>query len=94
MLRKSDVTTSNFTSRARTTTHRHDIEMHTDMEHAKRLDTKNMNNFWIDAIKKETHDVGIAFEILEDNVLMPMGHRKVTCHLVLGVKIDFTRKDR
>ena len=48
----------------------------------------------VDAIKKEMHDVGITFEILEENVLMPMGHRKVPCHLLLGVKIYFTRKAR
>ena len=28
-------------------------------------------------MKKEAHDVGIAFEILEDDVSMSMGHRKV-----------------
>ena len=38
------------------------------------------------------HDVKIALEILEDNVLMPMGHRKGASYLVLDVKIDFTRK--
>ena len=48
----------------------------------------------VDAIKKEMHDVGIAFEILEDNVSMPIGYRKVTGHLVFDVKMDFTRKDR
>ena len=40
------------------------------------------------------HDVGIASEILEDNVSMPMGKRKVTGYLVFDVKIDFTRKAR
>ena len=48
----------------------------------------------VDAIKKEMHDVGIAFEILEDNVSMPIGYRKVTGHLVFDVKMDFTRKAR
>ena len=48
----------------------------------------------VDDIKMEMHDVGITFEILEDNVSMPMGHKKVTGHLVFDVKIDFTRKAR
>ena len=89
-----DVIISNVTSRARKTTHKYGIEMPTEIEHAKRIDAKNGNTFWIDAIKKEMHDVGIAFEILEDNVSMPIGYRKVTGHLVFDVKMDFTRKAR
>ena len=34
------------------------------------------------------HDVRIIYEILADNVLMPMGHRKGASYLVLDVKID------
>ena len=66
--------------------------MPTNIEHAKRLDTKNGNTFWVDAIKKEMHDVGIAFEILEDNVSMPMGCRKITDHPVFYAKTDYARK--
>ena len=77
VLRKRDVIISNVTSRARKTTHKYGIEMPTDIEHAKRLDTKNGNTFWIDAIKKEMHDVGITFEILENNASTPIGCRKI-----------------
>ena len=41
---------------------------------------------------KKMHDVGVAFEILEDNASMSMGDKKVTGHLVFDVKIDFTSK--
>ena len=74
--------------------HKYGIEMPTDIEHAKRLDEKNDNTFWIDAIKKEMHDVGVAFEILDSDVVLPVGFRKVTGHLVFDVKMDFTRKAR
>ena len=94
VLRKRDVTMSNVTSRARKTDHRHGVEIPTNIYHAKRLDAKNGNNFWINAIKKEMYDVGIAFDILEDNVSIPMGYRKVTGRIVFAVKMDFTRKDR
>ena len=94
MLRKRDVMMYNVTSRARKTTHKYGIEMPTTIDHAKRLDTKNMNTFWIDDIKKAIHDVGITFEILEDNGSMHMGCRKVTGHPVIDVKMDFTRKAR
>ena len=33
--------------------------------------------FLLGSVKKEANDVGIAFEILEENALMPMGHRKL-----------------
>ena len=92
VLRKRDVTISNVTSRARKTIHKYGIKMPNDIEHAKGLYTKNWNTIWIDDIKKEIHEVGIAFEILEDNVSMPIGCRKVTGHLLFDVKMYFTRK--
>ena len=38
--------TSNVTSRARRTSHEHDIEVSTNIEHAKRLDAMNGNVLW------------------------------------------------
>ena len=90
MLRKRDVIIASVVQRARKTMHTYGIEMPTDIEHAKRLDEKNDNTFWIDAIKKEMHDVGVAFEILDSDVALPVGFRKVTGHLVFDVKMDFT----
>ena len=40
------------------------------------------------------YDVGITFEILEDNASISMGHRTVTGYLVFDVKMEFTRKSR
>ena len=40
------------------------------------------------------NDVGIAFEILEDNESMLMRNRKVTGHIVFDVKMGFIRKYR
>ena len=34
------------------------------------------------------HDAGIIYEILADNVLMSMGHRKGASYLALDAKID------
>ena len=64
------------------------------MEHAHELDRKNGNTFWIDALKKEMHNVGIAFEILDEGVGAPKGWSKVTGHIVWDCKMDFTRKAR
>lgn len=68
--------------------------MHDNVEHAKRLDTKNENDFLVQAIKKEMNDVGITFEILHDDMIMSTGHKKITCYLLFVVKMDFTRKAR
>ena len=40
------------------------------------------------------YEVGIAFEVLEENAKALAGWSKVTGHLVFDVKMDFTRKAR
>ena len=37
-------------------------------------------------------EVGVVFEILDYGIRAPIGWSKVTGHLVLDAKIDFTRK--
>ena len=39
-------------------------------------------------------EVGVAFEVLEEEMKAPIGWSKVTGHLVWDVKMDFTRKAR
>ena len=39
-------------------------------------------------------NVGIAFNILEDNEELPVGYKKSSGHLVWDLKMDFTRKAR
>ena len=82
-LRKQDVIILAVKSHARKTTHKYGIELPTSVEHAYELDVKNGNTFWHDAIKKEMHNVGIAFEILEDNVELPVGWSNVKATLCL-----------
>ena len=40
------------------------------------------------------HNVGVAFEVLEEGQKAPQGWNRVTGHLVFDVKMDFTRKAR
>ena len=93
-LRKRDVILAAVKSRIRKTTHKYGIEIPTSVEHAYRLDEKNGNTFWRDAIKKEMTNVGVAFEVLPEGSGAPPGWRKVTGHLIFDVKMDFTRKAR
>ena len=93
-LRKRDVIISAVKSRIRKTTHKYGIEIPTSINDAIRIDAKNGNTFWQDAIKLEMFNVGVAFEILDENIKAPPGWSKVTGHLVFDVKMDFTRKAR
>ena len=49
---------------------------------------------WRDALQKEMYNVGVAFEILDEEAHAPHGWKRVTGHLVWDVKMDFTRKAR
>eukprot|EP00957_Ditylum_brightwellii_P164758 12544383-Ditylum_brightwellii.AAC.1 len=55
---------------------------------------ENSNTFWGDAIRKEMTNIGITFEILENNMKTPTGCNMVTGHIIFAVKMDFKRKAR
>ena len=93
-LRKRDVIISAVKARARKVTHKYGIEMPTSVAHAQELDAKNGNTFWMDALRKEMDQFGVAVEILELGKFAPPGWTKVTGHLIWDVKMDFTRKAR
>jgi len=80
--------------RARKTSHKYGIELPSSVQHAYELDKENGDTYWRDAITKEMHNVGIAFEILDDGQSVPVDWHKVTGHIVFDVKMDFTRKAR
>ena len=81
-LRKRDVIMSAVKSRIRKTTHKYGIEIPTSVKHAFELDEKNGNSMWRDALSKEMHNIGIAFEIMSEGQPAPTGWKKVTGHLV------------
>ena len=45
-------------------------------------------------LKKEMANVVMAFKILEDDERTPVGHKKLSGHLIFNVKMDFTQKAR
>ena len=93
-LLKIDVILASVKSRIRKTTHKYGIELPTSQTHAYKIDRKNKNTFWRDAINKEMLNVGIVFEVLPTGDKAPPGWNKVNGHLVFDVKMDFTRKAR
>ena len=93
-LRKRDMIISFVKARVLKRTHKYGVEIPRTVKEALALDSKNGNTFWADAIKKEMFNVGIAFEILDDNEHIPPGWKENSVHLVFDVKMDFTRKAR
>jgi hypothetical protein len=93
-LRKRDIILSKINARIRKTAHKYGIEIPTSVENAMEIDRSNNNTFWKDALAKEMTEVGVAFEVLEEDMKAPIGWSKVTGHLVWDVKMDFTRKAR
>ena len=47
---------------------------------------------WRDVLALEMFNVGVAFEILEEDQPAPAGWKKASRHLIWDVKMDFTRK--
>ena len=93
-LRKRDVIIAAVKHRIRRTTHKYGIEVPVDLAHAQRLDKLNGNDLWVQALKKEMKDVGMAFKILDHGEHAPVGYTKASGHLIWDVKMDFTRKAR
>jgi hypothetical protein len=75
-------------------THKYGIENPTSLVRAKELDRINGNTLWIDALKLEMHNVGVAFEFLEDGQSAPQGWTKASGHTIWDLKTDFPRKAR
>ena len=60
-------------SRVRKSSHKYGIQIPTSIEEKKKIIRKNGTTYWKDAISNEISDVGIAFNILEDNESVPPG---------------------
>ncbi len=91
-LQKRDITLSKINAQIRKTTHKCGIETLTSVENAHEINRKNNNTFWKDALFKKMTEVGVAFEVLEENIKAPTGRSKVTGHLVWDVKMGLTQK--
>jgi hypothetical protein len=77
-LRKQEEILSAVKSRIRKVTHKYGINISTSLEHAYVIDKKNGDSFWKNAIDKEMHNVGVVFDILPDDKMVPVGWKKVS----------------
>ena len=93
-LRKRKHIVSAVKARLKLKTHKFGIESPRSVEHAYRLDERNGNTYWRDAIKKEMTNVMVAFDILEDDENLPVHFKQLGVHLIFDVEMDMTRKAR
>jgi hypothetical protein len=70
------------------------IEVPGSWEQAVKIDQKNNNRLWQDAIDKEYRNAQCAFKLLARGEKPPPGYNEILCHLVFDVKLDMTRKAR
>ena len=63
-MRKRDVIILAINTHIRKTNHEYVIEIPTSVKYAYKIDKKNGNRFWVEALDKEIHNFGIAFEVL------------------------------
>lgn len=52
-----------------------------------KLDRKNGNTLWTDAIKKEMKNSSVAFNLLGRDERPSVGFEEITCHLVFDVNM-------
>ena len=81
-LRKRDVIIASIKTRFRKVTHKFGIDIPTSIKHALDIDKINRNTFWRDALELEMMNMGISFDILDDNELVTPGWYKVTGHVI------------
>ena len=93
-IRRRNVILSAVKSRMRKKTHKYGIEIPDSIQRAKELDAMNGNTLWMDALRKEMYNVGVAFEVLDEDAPAPKGWSKVDGHIIWDLKMDFTRKAR
>ena len=78
-------------------THKYGIELPNNVEHAYKIDQKNGNTLWRDAINSKMKNIRPALKVYEGDIKdLPPGYQCIRCHMVFDIKFgeDFRRKVR
>lgn len=94
VLRKRDLNVGKVAARYDVSNVKYGVKIPRTVKEAHQFDIENKDHLWDKAIAKEMHNVGVAFQILEEDQPIPAGYEKVSGHLIFDVKMDFTRKAR
>ena len=93
VLRKKDRLISGAKTKYWLKTHKYGIRLPKSIKEALAIDKETGTTFWRDAIAKEMKNAMVSFQF-SDNDEIPVGHQKITVHMVFDVKITLTRKAR
>jgi hypothetical protein len=93
VLRRRDHILKKVKSRCWAKTHKHGIELPKSVAAPLAIDRKTQTDFWTKATEKKMKNVMPAFEFRDDNIV-PIGYKKIDCHMAFDVKMDLTRKAR
>lgn len=93
-LKKAKAIISAVQSRTRKTNRKYGIEIPRNVDEVTKLDAKNGDTYWHDAVNKEMRNVAVAYQVMEENERAPNDHIYVGFHMVYDVKMNFTRKAR
>jgi Reverse transcriptase (RNA-dependent DNA polymerase) len=94
LIRQKDRMIAKVKSKYWLRTHKFGIEVPKSVREALEIDRATGTDLWRRAIEKEMLNVKPAFQILEDDEKVPVGHQFIKCHMVFDIKMDFTRKAR
>ena len=94
ILRKLDTVISAVKARVKRVTHKYGIEIPRTVEEAYKLDARNDNTFWHDAIDKEMSNLKVAFDIMDESAPLPPGWTRASGHMVFDVRMTLERKAR
>ena len=89
-LRKRDVIVSEVSLRVWKYSHKYGIDIPTSIAHAKGLDKKNGNFYWMDSTTKEMKNIVIMFNFMEEGQKSPQGWTKASGHIIFDANMYFT----
>ena len=62
------------------------------MEEVYCIDEESGTYYKIKSFNKYTKAVQVVFDLREESNSAPVGHKNITCHMILDVNMVFTRK--
>ena len=73
--------------------HKYGVKLPKSIKEALQIGAKIGTTFWRDTIAKEMKHVMVTFEFNNEDKI-PVGHRRITVHMVFDVKITLQQKAR
>jgi hypothetical protein len=61
-------------------THKFGVELPKTVKRALEIDRESGTTFWRDALYLEIKNVGVAFQVVDDDYFIPTQYQKINCH--------------